>query len=295
VLAPILSEDMESGVGDWTHSVVTDGFVDQWHMSTQRNHTPGGTTAWKFGDTGTGTYADLSDGALVSGTLQLTGDARLTFWHWMESEVSQSYPDHAYDGGLVEISVDGGAWTQITPTGGYPYLIRDSSQPGPFPAETPVYGGTQDWTQASFDLTGVTGSVQFRFRFGSDGNTGREGWYIDDVEVIGGSPDPSGALDVTPIPKQLALFANCPNPFGARGAGTVIRLDLPRPAAVRLAILDIGGRLVRTMLDGHVAAGRYDLTWNGLDEGGRRVDSGVYFYVLNTDGRQITRRMTLLR
>jgi len=295
VLAPILSDDMELGAGDWTHYVVTEGDVDQWHLSTQRNHTSGGTSAWKFGNTGTGTYADQADGALVSGTLTLQGDARLTFWHWMESEVSQSYPDHAYDGGLVEISVDGGSWTQITPIGGYPYLIRVGSQPGPFPAETPVYGGTQDWSQASFDLTGVTGSVRFRFRFGSDGNTGREGWYIDDVEVIGDSPDPSGAPDATPIPAQLALHANRPNPFGARGEGTVIRLDLPQPATVRLAVFDIGGRLVRTMLDGHAAPGRYDITWNGLDEGGRHVDSGVYFYVLNTDGRQITRRMTLLR
>jgi hypothetical protein len=295
VLAPILSDDSESGAGNWTHAVVTGGFVDQWHQSTQRNHTPDGTTAWKFGDTGAGSYADLGDGALVSEPMTLQGDARLTFWHWMESEVSGSYPDHAYDGGLVEISVDGGAWTQIMPDGGYPYLIRSSSQAGPFAAETPVYGGTQDWAQASFDLTGITGVAQIRFRFGSDGNTGREGWYIDDVEVVGGSPDPAGAPEVKLIPTRLALYANRPNPFGAQAERTVIRCDLPRAAALRLAIFDVGGRLVRTLADRRVEAGRYDISWNGLDDGGRRVDSGVYFYVLSTDGRQITRRMMLLR
>jgi len=52
---------------------------------------------------------------------------------------------------------------------------------------------------------------------------------------------------------------------------------------------------VRTLADRRVEAGRYDISWNGLDDGGRRVDSGVYFYVLSTDGRQITRRMMLLR
>ena len=295
VLAPILVDDMESGTGDWVHYVVTSGYVDQWHLSTQRNHTTGGSGAWKFGDTGSGTYADLSDGAMVSRTVQLQGDARLTFWHWIATEVSGSYPDHVYDGGLVEISVEGGAWTQIAPVGGYPYLIRTGGQPGPFAAETPVYGGTQDWAQAEFDLTGISGNVQFRFRFGADGNTGYEGWYIDDVAVIGGSPDPSGTPDAPLLPAQLTLYANRPNPFGARGEGTAIRLDLPKPAAVRLAVFDVGGRRVRTLLDGRIAPGRYDISWNGLDEGGRRVDSGIYFYVLNTDGRQITRRMTLLR
>jgi hypothetical protein len=295
VVEPALADDMESGAGGWTHGVVTDGFVDQWHLSSQRNHTPDGASSWKFGDTDSGTYASSSDGALVTEAFDLDGDATLTFWHWVDSEVSGAYQGYAYDGGLLEISVDGGPWTQIAPVGGYPYLVRTGSQPGPFPAETPVYAGTADWAQAQFDLTGVTGTAQIRFRFGSDGNTEREGWYIDDVFIVGAGPDAAAVQELELTPQRVALYQNAPNPFGSRFSETVLRFDLPKAAAVRLDIFDVGGRLVRTLVDADLQPGRHAFSWNGGDARGGRVESGVYFYILETGGRQIARRMLLVR
>ncbi len=185
---PILySDDMESGIGDWTHAAGSGGYTDQWHQSSQRNHTTSGTTSWKFGATGAGEYTDLADGVLTTAPIEIGPLTQLHFWHWMDAEASGAHPGQAYDGGLIEMTVNGTPWTQILPDDGYTHTIRSSSQSGPFPAGTPVYSGTFDWTPAVITLDGVIGEAQFRFRFGSDGNTGGEGWYIDDVAIVGTS------------------------------------------------------------------------------------------------------------
>jgi hypothetical protein len=293
VLEPVFEDEMESGAGGWSHTIVTDGFVDQWHLSTQRNHTPEGTTSWKFGDTDSGDYANSADGALVTEPIEIDQDVTLTFWHWIDAETSSYYPGYAYDGGLVEMSIDGGPWTQITPTGGYPYLVRNGSQPGPFASDTPIFSGTADWTLARFALTDIEGFVQLRFRFGSDGATTAEGWYIDDVCILGTAPDASTVQPIELMPARLALYPNLPNPFGP--TGTVLRFDLPQPAPVRLEVFDAGGRLVRTLVSGNLPAGQHSIAWNGLDARNRIAGSGVYFVTLDTGGERVARRMLLVR
>jgi len=190
VLGVIFSDDMESGIGDWTHSEVAGGWADQWHMSIEMSHSPG--HAWKFGDTGTGTYANHAYGGLVSPVISVGETATLMFWHWIEAEVSGYYPDSAYDAGVVDISLDGGPWEQLlavspgynkttrcTAGGGSPYT-------GPFDCATPCYSGDTGWTEVSADLDAYAGhSLQLRFRFGSDNGGGQEGWYVDDFMVIG--------------------------------------------------------------------------------------------------------------
>ncbi len=295
VLAPLLRADVETGGADWTHYLVSSGFSDQWHVSTARNHTPGGASSWKFGDTGGGSYTSLADGALETEPFTLTAGGTFTFWHWMASEASGSYPGYAYDGGLLEISIDGGAWTGVTPVGGYTHLVRAGSQPGPFPAETPIFAGAFEWTQTTVDLSAVTGEVRIRFRFGSDGNTELEGWYIDDVEVISLENPFSGADELRLTPQTLALHQNRPNPFGSGDATTSISFDLPREGEVRLQVFDAGGRLVRTLVDRALPAGQHRVVWDGRDGAARPVGSGVYFYILAAGHEQHPRRMLVLR
>ena len=177
----LIADDMESGQGEWTHAVVTSGWTDQWHQSTQRNHTPGGDTSWKFGNTGAGDYANNCDGALLTPAFSCAGSVELKFWHWMEAEVSSYYTGQAYDGGVIEVSLNGGAWTQVTPEGGYTHIARGS---GPFPLGTPLFSGVIDWRSETVRLDGYAGTLQFRFRFGTDGADVREGWYVDDVEIF---------------------------------------------------------------------------------------------------------------
>jgi hypothetical protein len=295
VLIPALVDDIEQGAGAWAHAAVTAGFADQWHRSSQRNHTPAGGWAWKFGDAGAGAYANLADGALVSEPFELEMGGVFSFWHWIDAEASVDVPGGARDGGLVEISIDGGPWTQIAPVGGYPCLIQSGDIPGPFAAGTPVYSGSAGWSRAVFMLDGVVGTVQLRFRFGSDGANGGEGWFIDDV-VVGGYGSGASAIDPIQLrPARLALYQNAPNPFGGQLARTRIRFDLPDAAPVRIDICDPTGRRVRTLMNDRLAAGAYTIEWNGLDGSGNRMESGVYFYILQAGDQRTARRMMLLK
>jgi len=197
---PVLFADgMEAGVGSWSHAPVGTGYVDQWHQSTLRNHTAGGATSWKFGDTGSGDYANNAHGELVTPAIAVAGEVHLEFWHWIEAETSSYYTGQAYDGGLIEMAVDGGAWSQVTPENGYTHIARGD---GPFPAGTPLFSGTLDWRRETVVIPSVSGNVQFRFRFGTDDGVVREGWYVDDVAVAcigGGNQAPGAPLLASPF------------------------------------------------------------------------------------------------
>ena len=76
---------------------------------------------------------------------------------------------------------------------------------------------------------------------------------------------------------------------------TVIRLSLPRRSYVSLVIYSSSGRKVRTLLDRVLDAGIYEVRWDGTDDDGWQVASGVYFYRLEAGGRLAYRKMVLVR
>jgi|GEM_PF-400209 len=197
---PGFSDDLESGQGDWFHASVTQDYVDDWHLSNQRWHSD--STSWKCGLPGAANYSPYEDAGLVTPPILLAEGSVLTFWHWIRAETYDG--TNAWDGGLVEISDDGGeSWEQIFPDTGYPYLIWDSapSAGNILAADTPCFSGSGDWTQETFDLTGYDGLVQLRFRFCSDEYTQKEGWYIDDITVAAAE---TGTL---PAPRPQILSA----------------------------------------------------------------------------------------
>lgn len=76
-------------------------------------------------------------------------------------------------------------------------------------------------------------------------------------------------------PALCALLQSAPNPFLA---STTVHYRVTAPTAVHLEILDIAGRHVRTLIDGHdVSAGLHAAVWDGRDDGARAVGAGVYF------------------
>jgi hypothetical protein len=84
-----------------------------------------------------------------------------------------------------------------------------------------------------------------------------------------------------------------PNPFNPR---TTIKYSVAREGRVTLLIHDISGRAVRVLLDGAVVRpGGHEVVWDGLDNAGTEVASGVYFYRLEAMGISETKRMTLVR
>ena len=287
-IGEIFRDAIETGGDAWTHAAGGAGFSDEWHLETYRNHTYDGTTSWKCGGSGAGNYGDLLHALLESDPFTLPPAATLTFWHWIEAEVSSSYPDYCYDGGLLEISVDGGAWETLTPDGGYPYLIRTGGTPGPFAAETPVYSGSHGWEEVSVDLGGYAGTARIRFAFGSDGAVAGEGWYVDDVAVTLQLSAAEGSTGRLP----LAL-----HPVGRRPADhqAAVRLDLPAAGRVELGVYDINGRLVRTLHTGALSAGVHPFVWDARESSGRAAAAGVYWIRAQVGGEARTARTVIVR
>ncbi|MDD4224085.1 MAG: C25 family cysteine peptidase [Candidatus Cloacimonetes bacterium] len=276
----------ENDSNGWNSEAPLANFVNQWHRESHRNNTPGGAWSMKFGGPGAAEYSGAAYGALESPDIPLGENGRLYFHHWMDAE-THSNPIYAWDGGLVEISVDGGPWLQITPVGGYPYSIYNNAA-SPFSANTNVYSGSFDWTQAEFDISSFSGLARFRFVFGSDGYVGGEGWYIDDVFV---ESDFSSADDLVQT-LSFELFGNYPNPFNPT---TTIRFELPAAAPVRLDVFNLRGQKVRSLVDSELPAGAHSAVWNGQDDRGNPVSSGVYLYRLNNGERDLTRKMMLMK
>jgi subtilisin family serine protease len=94
------------------------------------------------------------------------------------------------------------------------------------------------------------------------------------------------------LPARFALHQNAPNPFNPT---TVIPYDLPSPAHVTLKLYSVDGRLVRTLQDGSQNAGFYRPQWDGTDNRGEHVSSGVYFCRLTAGAFVATNKMVLLK
>lgn len=92
-------------------------------------------------------------------------------------------------------------------------------------------------------------------------------------------------------PLAFALQPASPNPFGGMAR---IGFALPRASDVRLDVFDAGGRLVRTLLDGALPAGKHEAMWTGADQSGHRVDAGVYFYRLRAGTFMASRRVAFV-
>jgi hypothetical protein len=281
-------DNVESGQGEWTHGVVTPGFNDQWHIETYRNSSP--THSWKFGGTGSSDYTDSADGALYMRPMCIGSDGELTFWDWLYAEEESS--TSAWDCGLLEISTDGGAtWDNLPPVGGYSHT-KNSNPANPLPEGTPCWSGYHDWRLETFDLSAYAGeTIQIRFRFASDGYVTEEGWYIDDINLTftGGSSDVD---DLLVGPKTFGLEQNVPNPFNPV---TVIRYQLPHEADVRIDVFNVAGRLVKTIVDGHQEAGYKEAAWDGTNEAGEKVASGVYLYRMDAGDYTSKKMMVLLK
>jgi hypothetical protein len=114
--------------------------------------------------------------------------------------------------------------------------------------------------------------------------------FLRDVLV----PIVSGLAQVTPAGPVLAisLAQNYPNPFNPQ---TTIAFSITARSHVSLKVFDVNGALVRTLADGTQTAGAHEIRWDGRDDRGASVSSGVYFYRLSTGGFTQTRKMVLLK
>ena len=104
----------------------------------------------------------------------------------------------------------------------------------------------------------------------------------------------AGVLELQSTPREFALHQNFPNPFNP---DTTINYDLAESADVTLQIYNVLGQVVRTLVASEAQnAGRYQIRWNGMDDRGVPVSSGVYFYQISADGKfSDVRKLMLLK
>ncbi len=95
---------------------------------------------------------------------------------------------------------------------------------------------------------------------------------------------------VTPV--ATALNRNYPNPFNPE---TTIRYALKETSRVKISIYNLKGQLIRSLVDDSKAAGNYSVIWNGKDDRGASVSSGIYFYRMEANNFSATQKMMLMK
>jgi len=203
------SDDMESGTGNWSAQ-------SPWGLTTATYHSP--THCWT--DSPSGNYANNRNISLTLGQpIDLTGvsAATLTFWNRYSLE-------SGYDYGYVEISSDGGPWTQLTRFNGH----------------------NTTWHQVSYSLSSYVGhSIYIRFRLYTDSSVTYDGWYLDDVAVtVGGyyQPDPPSSSDIVTVFEYEPTYSLITRKTDALGNvtqysydanGNLLQITYPQDAAGR--------------------------------------------------------------
>ena len=137
----------------------------------------------------------------------------------------------------------------------------------------PVMVNTDRGERVKVDLSGVQ-------LIGQDGQN---------IPVVA-KGDGSVALEL--IPMQYALYQNFPNPFNPV---TEIQFDVPDVGVLDLVVYNLMGQQVRRLVNGEIQAGYHRVVWDGLNDRGETVSTGVYIYSLTSPSFHNTKKMVLLK
>jgi beta-glucanase (GH16 family) len=167
-----------------------------------------------------------------------------------------------------------------------------------FPAYQTTYGLVRDgeWGQASIPVADIRGTamdlrmLSYPFAILEENGVACE-FALDDIYYDGGTVSAAGDADIAGA--RWALRPNVPNPFNP---STTVHFQVPDGGGnVVIDVFDIHGRRVRRLADRSFAAGAVSLTWDGSDDAGERVASGVYFCRMTTPDFTQTGKMVLLK
>ncbi len=240
------------------------------------DHTALGTDCWVTGYTGGGSGGanDVDNGTttLYSPRFDLIGasDVSISYWRFYTNDRGTNTDDSW----VVQLSNDDGAnWIDIENAATLPYA----------------------WEQVVVNLAdhyAEPGIVQMRFIASDTGSGSLVEALVDDFLLMGTFDLTGLDDDGMSVAFVTDLKQNSPNPFNPK---TEIRFSLEQAGHASLKVYDASGRLVKNLADGQMDAGEQIVTWNGMDEGGHRVASGVYFYRLVSGEQVISKRMVLLK
>lgn len=147
------------------------------------------------------------------------------------------------------------------------------------------------------DIATISASASGTYEFRDEDVFGGEVNYyrLTDVSTTGAKithPAIKVLVNGRPRPTTYALTQNMPNPFTDR---TMIEYSIPVEGKVELGIYDVTGKLIRTLVSDNQSVNYYRVMWNGTDNSGNRVASGVYFYKLSSGNFETSQKMTFLK
>jgi len=224
-------------------------------------------------------------------------------WRLMEGNLCYNPPSDCNDGSLtlpIHTYTRGGSPFRCAISGGYVYrgALMPSLTGQYFFAD---YCSNQIWSLTWTEVGGLgavidqTADMTPSGGYGSVASFGQDGLgelYILDMDRGLAFRIVSSTSRVPEVPVPLSLAQNTPNPFNPR---TQISFAVNATGAhVSLAVYDVAGRLVRTLVDEYLPAGDHVTTWNGTNESGGKAESGVYLYRLEHNSGAVSRKMILL-
>jgi len=183
-------------------------------------------------------------------------------------------------------------WTDLRNGASNPDIYYMERKAAGWGANTPLVSAASDTTNSvqhfpgiTHDGTGLTYVTWTDERLPASLGKNREAFYKIGFGFVTAAPAP----DATPLTR---LLRNYPNPFNPK---TTIEFSLDRDAQASIRVFDVRGRMVRTLVDSYLSAGRRSVTWDGLDDSGGPVASGVYFLRLEAGGDFSSRSVNLLK
>jgi len=253
------SEDWESGVDGWN---IQGPWVLQDQLAVSGHAITDSWGGWGFYEMNCDVW--ISTGQPIS--IPATANNMLAF----DSHVHTEY---GYDFVTVEISTDGEQWTPVWQKSGQHDHFRREYVP------LDAYSGQSIWMR--FRLTDQSVHVELT----------DPGWTIDNIQIFNGCATP---LDepLAEFPAITRLWGNHPNPFNP---STTISYDLARPGPARISIFNLRGQIVRKLVEADLPAGRHQVIWDGKDDRGNALGSGIYFYRLESKDYRRTQKMMLIK
>lgn len=137
-------------------------------------------------------------------------------------------------------------------------------------------------------------AIWVRFRFVTAEKNSKFGMLIDDIEIYPvNQTSISAPVEAQSQPETWHLAQNYPNPFNMR---TQISYRLPDPGQTRITIYNTRGQIVRHLFQAPQTAGNHSIFWDGRDDSGKFIGTGVYFYNIKIAGKfNQTRKLVLLK
>ena len=250
---------------------------------------------------GSGTTGEDAAEAIIQADRDLYAGAHLpTLFHWLGTvKHFISVPLPIQLGSFTGTAVDGHAvrleWTTLSELNNYGFYVEKR------------YQGDSAWSQLQNSFVPGHGTTlephQYSF---ADSNTANGVWQYRLKEVdLGGATVYSEPIQVNVltdvrevVPVQFALLQNFPNPFNPT---TSISYALPTSSTITLKVYNALGQEIVTLVDQTQSAGYHEAVWNGRNNGGANVSSGIYFYRLEAKSSTGTeefvqlKKMTLLK